>query len=179
MAWDDELPIILRYMIDDVSDTPKYSDDRLATMISLAAIFTQQENSFSREFVIDVTEPSISPDPTDSATRDNVFIALTTLKAACLLARAELKTISGQSVSIQSGRDRIDLTGNLRGKQQVATAFCQEYQDARWEFQLNTSIGIGQAIVGPGNVGFGASSYGFLTSDNSSFYRAYRNFLNV
>jgi hypothetical protein len=86
-----------------------------------------------------------------------------------LLARAELKTISGQSVSIQSGRDRIDLTGNLRGKQQVATAFCQEYQDARWEFQLNTSIGIGQAIVGPGNVGFGASSYGFLTSDNSSF----------
>ena len=37
MSWNTQLPIMIRTLIDDLSDTPKYSDERLLQIIAVAA----------------------------------------------------------------------------------------------------------------------------------------------
>ena len=80
MSWQNEIPIIVRTLIDDFDDIPTYSDDRLLQIIAVAAKYVQFDVVLDHQYAIDVANPDISPDPT--LDRDEIFISLVGLKAA-------------------------------------------------------------------------------------------------
>jgi hypothetical protein len=86
MSWEVELVQILRVIINDLDSPPTYTDARLKTIIVVAARYVVQEiDIFPNTYTISVTAETISPDPTDAATRDDAFIDLVVLKAGCFI----------------------------------------------------------------------------------------------
>src|SRR6187402_3159724 len=101
--WNDEAVLILRYMIDDVDDPVKYSDDRLEQLIFVAAQFVKKENIFEEDYVINVTNKTITPEPTDEA-----FTNLVVLKASCLLVSAGLMKTAKRGISVSEFQYKFD-----------------------------------------------------------------------
>ena len=92
MSWKNEIPIIVRVWINDLSDTPTYSDDRIKQLIVVAAQYVKREMNFNTVYTIDTLTQSISPDPTTLAAPDQDFIGFVALKAACLLDQSTFRT---------------------------------------------------------------------------------------
>jgi hypothetical protein len=90
MSWQTEIPIIVRTLVNDWSDQPVYSDDRLIQVISVAAKYVQFDVVLDHQYLVDVVSPNITPDPTDD--RDEIFISLVSLKAACLVDQSTYRT---------------------------------------------------------------------------------------
>lgn len=90
MSWQIEIPIIVRTLINDLGDQPTYSDDRLLQVIAVAAKYVQFDVSLDHTYQIDLSNPNISPDPTSD--RDEIFIGLVGLKAACIIDQSTYRT---------------------------------------------------------------------------------------
>jgi hypothetical protein len=90
MSWQIEIPIIVRTLINDLGDQPSYSDDRLLQVIAVAAKYVQFDVNLDHKYEINVANPNITPDPIDN--RDEIFISLLSLKAACLVDQSSFRT---------------------------------------------------------------------------------------
>lgn len=90
MSWQTEIPIIVRTLVNDWGDNPTYTDDRLTQVIAVAARYVQFDVVLDHSYDIDVSKPSISPDPTDD--NDEVFISMVSLKAACIIDQSTFRT---------------------------------------------------------------------------------------
>ena len=77
MSWQTEIPIIVRTLINDWEDQPVYSDERLLQVISVAAKYVQFDVVLDNTYTVDVSNPTITPDPTEN--QDEIFIALVSL----------------------------------------------------------------------------------------------------
>jgi hypothetical protein len=86
MSWKKEIPIIVRTLINDLSeDTPTYSDERILQVVAVAAKYVQFDVVLDNKYVVNVVNPTITPDPTTSD--DSIFISLVSLKTACIITR--------------------------------------------------------------------------------------------
>jgi len=152
MAWNDVMVPMLRMMIEDMnSESYKYEDERLEKQLLLAAQLIQGgELDFPYEYSINIPAIILSPDPVEQG--DNVFINLVTLKAACLLDRAEARIAAEQGIDISDVGSRIALTGRATNKLALlkpgSNGFCDAYATAKKEFMLG-SLTPGMAIVSP------------------------------
>ncbi len=146
--WDSEMIVLIRNIIDDVDEPVKYSDDRLGKLLLTAAQLAQGENVFLQSYTIDVDNITLKPDPTRTP-RDESFINLTVLKAACLLASSGLLKIGPQSIMVREGSYQFDARGALTGRQAAVDTWCNAYTDARWELVRLGSGSAGHAIIGP------------------------------
>lgn len=90
MSWQNEIPVIVRTLINDWGDQPVYSDDRLLQVISVAAKFVQFDVTLDHKYSVDLANFNITPDPTSD--RDEIFIALVGLKAACIVDQSTYRT---------------------------------------------------------------------------------------
>lgn len=90
MSWQIEIPIIVRTLINDLDDQPSYSDERIVQVIAVAAKYVQFDVVLDHKYNVDVANPNISPDPTDD--RDEIFISLVSLKAACIIDQSTFRT---------------------------------------------------------------------------------------
>ena len=54
MSWKIELPIIVRTLINDLSDNPSYTDERLLQVLSVAAKYVQFDVTLDNLYTIDV-----------------------------------------------------------------------------------------------------------------------------
>jgi hypothetical protein len=90
MSWNIEMPIIVRTLINDIGQTPVYSDERIRQVIAVAAKYVQFDVVLEHQYSIDVANPNITPDPT--ADRDEIFISLVSLKAACIIDQSTFRT---------------------------------------------------------------------------------------
>jgi hypothetical protein len=149
--WDEEMIILLRHVIDDLDTVPKYSDDRLAQLILLSGQYVQNENAFLQTYNIDIVDLDITPDPTNekAGTRDEQFIDLTILKAACLLSSSGLLKVAAENMSVREGPYSFDGRGKLTGRNLAAKTWCDAYKDAAWEYGLYQRLETGRAIIGP------------------------------
>lgn len=86
MSWQDESLTMLRVLLNDLDcDNQVYSDNRLEEILVVAARYVDQELNLSTDYVVSVSDRTITPDPTDSDTTNNrVFLNMMVLKAACL-----------------------------------------------------------------------------------------------
>jgi len=148
MSWDTMMPLLLRNVVGDTGTTPKYTDDALNALILTAAQFLTFRLDLSQSYTIDIENTALRPDPTATATRDDAFINLITLKAACMLLTAEVRKAGQQAISIRDGTSAIDLRKNLKDLQSLAQTYCKELESAIYEYSSSKVIP-GQAVLNP------------------------------
>lgn len=150
MAFFTECVTIIRWLINDLSSAPTYTDQRLEELLLVAAQYVNQEIDFAQSYVVDADELTLTPDPTLRSSRDEPFINLTCLKAACILDVAETRTATGQSIAIKDGSSSIDLRGNAASKLALLKAgWCAQYQMAKEEFLEGNRQSVGAIILTP------------------------------
>lgn len=146
-GWQTEMITLFRYVINDVSETQEFTDDRLGNLLLSAAHLTLGVADFPRDYTVDIPASGISPDPT-SGSRDNNFINLVILKAACLLSAGEYRAAANKGIVIRDGPSSIDARGMIGAKKEIMDDACKKYRQAEFEFRLGNS-NVGEAIIGP------------------------------
>ena len=112
MSWQGQMSTVVRHLISDVdSSSYTFSANRIETTILVAAQLLTMNVDFDNTYTINVESCSLSPDPTDTDTKDNPFIALASLRAACIIVGSEIRKESGNAISIKDGPSAIDLRG--------------------------------------------------------------------
>lgn len=149
MSWQGQMSTIVRYLVDDIdSSSYKYSDDRVETTLLVAAQLASLQADFTNTYTINVEGCSLSPDPTDTDTKDDAFINLVCLKATCVMLGSEIRSESGNAISIKDGPSAIDLRGVTSTLTMLYKDMCEKYDKMLLDYRLGNSIA-GQAILGP------------------------------
>jgi hypothetical protein len=148
MAWNTEIPIIVRTLISDLSDPPTYSDARLLQIIAVAAKYVQFDVVLDQVYTIDVVNPNISPDPTVSD--DSIFISLVSLKTACLIDQSTLRTKAVmEGVRAALGPASLSVGGSMTGIKLILDhGPCGAYDEltSHWDVKEATAI---RAVLSP------------------------------
>lgn len=149
MSWSIEIPIIVRTLINDMSEqNPLYSDSRILQVIAVAAKYVQFDVNLDQSYTIDVTNPSITPDPTTY--NDSIFISLVSLKAACIIDQSTLRTkASMEGIRASLGPAQLSVGGSLVGiKMILENGPCATYEEltSHWDVKEATAI---RAVLSP------------------------------
>ncbi len=148
MSWQGEMSTVLRYLVDDIDPAKyKYNDTRIETTLLVAAQIVTLEVDFPNTYTINVEQCTLSPDPTDD-TKDNAFINLVCLKAACIMVGSEVRSESGNAISIKDGPSAIDLRGVASTLIVLWQDLCKKYDTFLLNYRAGNSIA-GKAILGP------------------------------
>ncbi|MQF98261.1 MAG: hypothetical protein FI729_01850 [SAR202 cluster bacterium] len=162
MSWQGQISTMVRYLVDDIDPTNyKYANKRVETTILVAAQFVTLQTDFNNTYTINVEQCTLSPDPTDSDTKDNAFINLTALKAACIMLGSEVRSESGNAISIKDGPSAIDLRGVASTLVTLYQDLCKKYDQMLLDYRAGSSVA-GQAILGPYSPGSDLVSRGNL-----------------
>lgn len=148
--WETEAVPLLQLLINDMDDTARrYTDERLETVLLRTSMMVKRDGNFSADYIIDLDAGTITPDPGDRAagTRDESFVNLMVLKAACFILRNEAIQAAGQGIDIQDGSSRISLRGMVDGKMKVAEDACENYDIGLRDFARGAVAGA--IILGP------------------------------
>ena len=149
MSWQGQMSTILRYLIDDVDSSKyKFSDNRIETTLLVAAQLVNIDVDFNNTYTINVETCKLSPDPTESATREDAFINLVCLKAACVMVGSQVRSEAANSISIKDGPSAIVLRGVSSTLTVLYKDLCEKYDKLLLDYQAGNSIG-GQSILGP------------------------------
>ena len=170
MSWQGQMSTIVRHLIDDLDAAKyKYSQNRVETAILVSAQLTTMNVDFNNSYTINVESCSLSPDPTDTDTKDNPFVSLVSLRAACIILGGEIRSESGNAISIKDGPSAID----LRGVSQILTALYKDlsdrYDHSLLEYRAGNSIA-GHAILGPYSPGSDSVSNNRLDHRSGGFF---------
>lgn len=148
MSWNIELPLIVRTLINDLSDTPSYSDERILQTIVVAAKYVQFDVVLDHEYQLDIVNPNITPDPTID--NDSIFISLTCLKAACLIDQSALRTKAAlEGIRAALGPAQLSVGGSLAGlKMILEEGPCAAYDEltSHWDVKEATAV---RAVLSP------------------------------
>ena len=148
MSWEIEIPIIVRTLINDLEDQPVYSDERLKQIIAVAAKYVQFDVVLDHQYSIDVSLSAISPDPT--VDRDEIFISLVSLKAACIIDQSVLRTKAAtEGIRAALGPALLSVNGSLEGiKLIIEMGSCAAYDElvSHWDVAQATTA---RAILSP------------------------------
>lgn len=140
---------MVRHLISDVDSTNyKYSTKRIETSILVAAQLLTTETDLKQVYSINVEQCQLSPDPTDTTTKDNDFIALVSLKCACIILGGEVRAESGNAISIKDGPSAIDLRGVSSTLAMLYKDLCEKYEQMLIDYRAGNSLA-GHAILGP------------------------------
>lgn len=148
MSWKNEIPIIVRTLINDLSDNPTYSDERLLQVISVAAKYVQFDVVLEHAYEVNVVKPNITPDPTID--NDSIFISLVSLKSACLIDQSVLRTKAAmEGIRAALGPAQLSVAGSLAGiKLILEEGPCAAYDEltSHWDVKEASAI---RAVLSP------------------------------
>jgi uncharacterized protein (UPF0210 family) len=151
MPWQDEMIPTLRVMLNDLSETaPTYSDDRLEQVLVVAAKMVSAELGLTDTYRISVANVTMSPDPTAAATKNDSFVNLVTLKAACVVDRGVALVGANRAIYVKDGASAIDLRGVSEAKLKLLEkGWCAVYEDAKFEHQNGLAGAAGAMVLTP------------------------------
>jgi hypothetical protein len=148
MSWDIEIPIVVRTLINDLEDQPVYSDERMRQIITVAAKYVQFDVVLDYTYNVDVANTTISPDPSDH--RDEIFISLVSLKAACIIDQSALRTrAAAEGIRAALGPASLSVSNSLGGFIAILDKGpCGSYDEltAHWDVKDATAI---RAVLSP------------------------------
>lgn len=148
MAWQSEMTIIVRYLVNDPSSTD-YTDLHIQQLILVAAQLVQHEIEFDKTYTVDVDSLSLSPDPT-TGTKDNGFINLISLKSACMILKGDAKVAASDAFKITDGPSTIDGSASYKAKQELAEKCEKHYELEKTRYLINGNTGL--AVMTPTTV---------------------------
>jgi hypothetical protein len=147
-SWQLEIPIMVRTLINDLSATPTYSDERLLQIITVAARYVQFDVVLDQSYDINVVVPAITPDPTID--NDSIFISLVSLKSACIVDQSVLRTKAAlEGIRAALGPAQLSVAGSLAGLRMIIEEGpCAAYDQlvSHWDVKEATAI---RAILSP------------------------------
>jgi hypothetical protein len=148
MIWQDETVALLRALIWDIDEAAyRYTDDQLETVVVAAARYVAGELDFPTDFSCDPVNVRITPDPSADATRDESFVNLAVLKAACLLDRGAASLAAGNAYSARDGGTALDLRDVFKARMALAEkGWCKAYKEAADDYAAGQS----GVVVGAG-----------------------------
>lgn len=148
MSWNIEMPIIVRTLINDLSDSPTYSDERLLQVIAVAANYVQFDVVLDHSYTVNVVNPNITPDPTID--NDSIFISLTCLKAACIVDQSTLRTKAAmEGIRASLGPAQLSVANSLAGiRLIIEQGPCAAYDEltSHWDVKEATAV---RAVLSP------------------------------
>jgi hypothetical protein len=148
MSWQIEIPIIVRTLINDLSESPTYSDERMLQAIVVAAKYVQFDVNLNNTYTIDIANPNIIPDPTSN--NDDIFISLVSLKSACIFDQSTLRTKAAlEGIKAALGPANISVAGSLAGiRLIIENGPCAAYDEltSHWDVKEATAI---RAVLSP------------------------------
>jgi hypothetical protein len=151
VAWQDDTVTILRVLLND-PDAATYSDDSLTKTVLVAAMQVKNELLFAQTYTINLSRDTLSPDPTLDATKDEAFLNLITLKAACIADKGAAALAAVQAIYVKDGASAIDLRERFKAKLALILkgGWCAAYADAKLEHQMGYGgVVAGQAVLTP------------------------------
>jgi hypothetical protein len=150
MAWSDEMLPFLRVLVDDTGAQQVYSDTQLQQALLVAAFQVNVEMKFNEAFTIDILGVSITPDPTAEPSRDDSFVNLVELKAACIIDRGSAASAARRAIVTRDGVNHFDLRGPAENKIKLLDkGWCAAYADAKEEYQAGLVRTAGAAVLSP------------------------------
>lgn len=148
MSWQTDIPIIVRTLINDLSDNPTYSDERIKQVIAVAAKYVQFDVVLDHKYIVNVSDPNITPDPTDD--NDDIFISLVSLKSACIIDQSALRTrAAAEGIRAALGPASLAVNNSLAGFIAILDKGpCASYDElvSHWDVKEATAI---RAILSP------------------------------
>lgn len=150
MAWQDDMTEVLRVMVNDLA-SERFTDDTLERSLVVAAFQVLRDASFSQSFVVSIAQSTILPDPTLEATRDDSFVNLVTLKAACIIDQGAAASGAATTVtSVTDGGTRIAFGDGFRDRiALLKEGWCAEYKKALFDYKRGAAGAAGHAVVTP------------------------------
>lgn len=147
-TWKVELPVIVRTLINDLGDTPTYTDERIHQLLVVAARYVEFDVSLEYTYTVDVVTPEITPDP--SINNDSIFISLVCLKAACLVDQSTLRTKAAmEGIRAALGPASLAVNGSMAGVRMILeNGPCAAYDEltSHWDVKEATAI---RAVLSP------------------------------
>lgn len=150
MSWQGQISTMVRHLINDVDPSNyKYSDSRLEKSILVSSYLVNNDATFPNDYQINIEGCNISPDPTDSDTKDEAFVVLTAYKTASLIVGSEIKTEAGNAISIKDGPSAIDLRGVASTLTLLYKDLSEQYAKLLYDYKEDDHALAGKAILGP------------------------------
>jgi hypothetical protein len=148
MAWQNELTTMVRVLINDMSESYQYSDERIISTMLVAAKYIQFDVDFDTEYVVDTIGGSIVPDPIEN--NDQLFIILLSLKTACLIDQGALRNKAAiEGVRAALGPASLSVGGAAAAwKMILDNGPCKLYSDLAEYRDISNASAIA-AILGP------------------------------
>jgi hypothetical protein len=167
MSWQTEIPIIVRTLINDWSDPPQYSEDRLLQVITVAAKYVQFDVVLDYQYLVDVVNLNITPDPT--VNRDEIFVSLVSLKTACIIDQSTVRTKAAmEGLRAALGPASLWVQDSLSGwKMILEKGACATYEEltSHWDVKDASAV---RAILSP----FVGNNFDpRMISTNNAYYR--------
>lgn len=148
MSWETELTTIVRGLINDAVEPYQFTEERIIQTILIASKYVQFDVVLDHLYDVNVTNGTITPDPTED--KDEIFIALTSLKAACLVDQGTLRTKAAMDgVRAALGPASLSVTGSAAGWAAILEhGPCKLYDDLieHWDVANATAIA---AVLSP------------------------------
>jgi hypothetical protein len=148
MSWQNHLTAIVRVLINDLDNPYQYSDERMQQVISVAAKYVQFDVNLDYNYTIDVINYNISPDPT--SVKDDIFISLIGLKAACIFDQGTFRTRAAlEGIRTALGPANLSFGGSLTGWQAIIDhGACALYDEltSHWDVKNATAF---SAVLSP------------------------------
>lgn len=144
MAWSTDMVKMLQSLIGDYGGS-KYSETQLRDTILIAAQLLSMEITTDTTYTVDLSAKTLSPDPTDSSTKDDTYTNLVVLKAATIILNAEAKLAAYDSVRVSQDKSTID--GREIGK--LISERANEIQRSYDKILAVYNMGIGAAVSTP------------------------------
>lgn len=142
MSWQNELTIITRTLINDLNEPYEYSDERIQQVLATAGRFVQFDVNLDHAYNIDVTNSSITPDPTSD--NDDIFISLVCLKAACIIDQGTFRTKAAlEGIRASLGPASLIVGGSMGAwKVLLEKGACASYDEltSHWDVKEATAI---------------------------------------
>jgi hypothetical protein len=170
MAWADELTRYLRYSIGDYDDPQTYTDNRLCSMLVMAANFIipqydftntnvhsatfagQQQYTYNTQgFTADAVAMTITPDPTILPYANEWFSNFIVFQAAIMISRNELRAATSNAFSFKEFHTSVDMKEIWKAKRELL----KELQEVMEKLDMVYRVSVrpaGSAILSPFNV---------------------------
>lgn len=139
---------MVRTLVNDLGDEQTYSDERLLQVIVVSAKYVQFDIALEHQYIIDVANPAISPDPTND--NDSIFISLVALKAACIIDQSEYRTKAAmEGIRAALGPASLAIAGQSAAWRTILDkGSCASYEEltSHWDVKDASAI---RAVLSP------------------------------
>lgn len=148
MAWQEELTIITRTLVNDLNSPYEFSDCRIQQILAVAAKYVQFDVNLDQKYTVDVIYKNISPDPIEAG--DEIFTSLVCLKAACIIDQGTFRTKAAlEGIKTSLGSASLNIGGTMGGwKSIIDHGACALYDEltSHWDVKDATAFA---AVLSP------------------------------